>query len=271
MIVASDMDQLLVRGVDPTADLGRPSEVHRSALERRQSSRGQLLSIGRGISLSIDLELVTENRADPFTREVEEGVVRQADDRRMSRLGSIVDAHDVVRGERVDDFDLELAGIALFAVGARPPENDRHPAVDLMCSGVPETLVEPTRASVEVVGSLVAGQLVPPAGELEPSAGDAVRVPADDRAEVCVRRREISLERSKPEDDVCPNAASVGHFERLDDAAVGEHREACRRARQDETVDRLPIRRDAKGRGFDLQRPVPSCQRSRSHSICRAW
>ena len=75
-------------------------------------------------------------------------------------------------------FDVELAGIAFFAVGAGVASARARPSAHR--PGLPDDFVEALDAAVEVVGGVVGGEGVFLAVEGELALGDAVAVAADE-------------------------------------------------------------------------------------------
>src|SRR5260221_5070754 len=86
--------------------------------------------------------------------------------------------------EGVADTRGERSGIAFFPVRARVTQRHSHPAVALKRLARPHDLVETAVPAVQAVGPVVAGEVEPPAAERELPVGDAIRVAADDGAEV---------------------------------------------------------------------------------------
>ena len=106
--------------------------------------------------------------------------------------GLILHLEFIVVGQAVGDLVGELAGIALFAVGAHVREDGADGVLRLDRLGLPDDLVESLQAAVQVVGAVVDGQRIFLAVEGELALGDAVGVAADGGAEV---RRGTSLSR----------------------------------------------------------------------------
>jgi hypothetical protein len=104
-----------------------------------------------------------------------------------------------VLGDAVAGGDLNPAGVALLTVWRDVVQRERVLRPGL---GGPAHLVERSLgAAVEVVWRVVAGELVPSAGELEGAVGDAVGDATDGRPEVGVGVGLVPGDRTEPEDD----------------------------------------------------------------------
>ena len=107
---------------DALADAVRRREVQPGALDRRQLAGRYQAGVRGRVAIGIQLQHVIEHRA--AARQVEVGMVREIDRRRLVRRGLVVDAQFVVVGQRVGHFDGERAWIALFSVRAGEAEFD---------------------------------------------------------------------------------------------------------------------------------------------------
>ncbi len=138
--------------------------------------------------------------------------------------------------EAVRDEDVEVSRESHLAVRA-PVREPEHCARGL--DDVPHPRVESVRAAVEAVLPVVAVDLVDDAVEPKPRFSNAVRIPADGRAEVVARVPDVSGERVEPEADV----RVVGE-ERLQGGAVRDDRSlGAARIAEREQVDGLPAGR----------------------------
>ena len=147
----------------------------------------------------------------PSPRQVEVRVLRQVHDRGLVGGGGVLDDQLVLRRQQVGHGRLQRARIALVAVGRRhaPLDADRAVARDLLA--LPDVLVEPAHAAVEVVRPVVRGELVGLAVERERGAADAVRVAPDHVAEERVRVALVARERVEAERHVGVRSRPVGH------------------------------------------------------------
>ncbi|MCL2448100.1 MAG: hypothetical protein FWD17_04040, partial [Polyangiaceae bacterium] len=97
---------------------------------------------------------MVEHRPRGVSRQVEVAVVCEIHDRVAIGRRRVVDGERVV-GQRVDDGDFEVARIAAVAVGARVRELEVQGFGLGDGPGVPEDLVEPLGAAVQMVRGLV--------------------------------------------------------------------------------------------------------------------
>ena len=129
------------------------------------------------------------------------GMVHEVDDRGGVGRGRHLD-HQFAGGcEGVGRLRDETAGIALVAVGRDHLELDRRSAIGAPRRGLPELLVEPHDAAVEVVGAVVGGERVRSAVEGERAGGDAVGAAAAGRAEIRMSLQ-VAVERVEAEHHV---------------------------------------------------------------------
>jgi hypothetical protein len=142
---------------------------------------GQLGFVGGQEPVGAQGEYVAEDVAF-HAAQVEVGMVGQVHDGGLIGGGPVVNTQGVVALQRVGYFHRQRARVAFFAVGGRvgQPEG-RCGAVE--GRGRPELFVEAHAATVDVVAAAVGGELVGLAVQREGAAGNAVGVPANDRAQ----------------------------------------------------------------------------------------
>ena len=211
------------------------AEVERRAGHGVQRAGRDQGRVDRRVAVGVDPQLVVFDRARALAREVEVGVVGQVHHGRLVGGGRVVHLQPVAIVERVDDGHRQPAGEPALAVRAHARELHADARARPHRFTRPHVLVEALEAAVQRVRPVVGVERVGDAVEREPRAADAVAVAADDRAEVRVRRRvgraRVAGDRVEAERDVRLAPAPVGHDQLLDDAAVGEDRDASCRGR----------------------------------------
>jgi len=248
VIVALAVLELWIVLIDARADRRRLPEVERRPLHRREGAGRDQRVADRCIAIRVDPQLVAENVARSVAAEVEVAVLRQIDRRRLVAGRRIVDDQLVLVSQGVGHAHAEVAGIALFAVGARAGEGDAVGVLERF--GRPHHLVEADVAAVQVVRPVVGRELVGLAVERELPLGDPVAVAADDRAEEGRRRiADVAVQRVEAEHDVADLSAAIGRLQTGNDAAVadGLDRDAVGIGER-EHLDGLPIGRLAEWR-----------------------
>ena len=221
VVVAVTELELGIRLVDVLADGFGAAEVEGGACDGEDLSAGDEVPVDGGEAASVELEDMAEDVTLAFALEVEVAVLAQVDGGGLVGLGLVEDVEFVAFLEFVADPDLEVAGVAFFAVLGEVAEDDVPWALFF---DLPEDAVETAQAAVEVVGAVVGGEGVAPVADAEAALGDAVGVAADDGAEVgVVGGVQVVLGLGEAEDDVGGLALPVRDLEREDDGAeVGD-------------------------------------------------
>ena len=248
-----------------------PIARRRAEVERRAGDAGQLAGRDqalhdRRVAVGVDLHHVAVDGADALAGEVEVGVLRDVDRRRLVGLRVVVDDQRVGVGERVGHRQLQRAGVALVAVLAGQRELQRGAVGALDRRRRPHQLVEALEPAVQRVDAVVGGELVGLAVERERRAADAIAVAADDGAEVR-RVLHVVLDAVVAEDDVAERAGLVRHLQRHDDGAVvgDPHLDAVRVGQRVE-IDGGAVGEGAEaalGHGRLRQRPARPAARAR--------
>ena len=127
---------------------------------------------------------MAEDGAGGVAGQIQVGVIGQVDRWGAVRDGLVLDAEGVVVGELVQDLSGELPWISLLSPSAYIIEAHGGPRVTASRLGIPESLVEATDTTVEVVGGQIGGELVVDPVEVEAGIGDAVGDAPDSTAEV---------------------------------------------------------------------------------------
>jgi len=179
-------------GLDRVADAApRPplgAEIERRALHRREDARGDARRVDRQVAIGRHRQLVIGDRARGLAGEIPIRMVHEVHDRRRVGRGRHLDPQFAGGRERIDAAGREPAGVALVAGRRDDFQFDRRAPFGRPLRRLPELLVEPGRAAVEVVGAVVRRQRVVVAREREPAAGDAVGDSAACRPEIRVLR-----------------------------------------------------------------------------------
>ena len=187
----------------------------------------------------------------PLAREVEVGVLRQVDMRRLVGRRAVFDGELVARRQRVGDRCAQGARVAFLAIAAHVREGDADVAAALERLRAPHHLVEPLVAAVQVVVAIVGREVEVAAVDREAPFRDAVAVAADDGAEVA-RPCEVALEVVESQRDVAEAARAIARADRHQDRAVRDraHLRAVH-VRQREDLDGGAVRRGAERRARD--------------------
>ena len=236
------------------ADRLHHGEVERRSRHRRDLARGDERRVDRRVALRGEHQQVAEDVSGAVAREVPVGVVREVHDRRLVGGRAHVDLELVGVRQRVDDRRVDIARVALLAIGRAVGEGDARAGVGHLRLALPHHLVETLRAAVEVVRAVVGRERVLLAVDREAALGDAVRAAAGGAAEVLGARHIVRGARAA-EPHIVELAAGVGRLERHDDRAVvadlGLH--AARVAERPEVdglaVDGAPVLLRDLGRG----------------------
>ena len=200
------------------ARLARPAaEVKLGVRHVLDLTRGDHHVVHRRVRAAPQLDpVVPDRQAAVVSREVEVRVLREAHGggaicardhlSRESRVGS----GPIVGPHRVRHRDLHGAGEALVAVVGYVRQS--HAGSVLEHLGSPPRSVESLGPTVQAVGAVVRDQGVGLAVDGEPCARDAVRHPADDRAEVrAILGIVVAGEAVVTQHDVPSGARRIGH------------------------------------------------------------
>ena len=116
----------------------------------------------------------------PGPGQVEIRVVGQVENRRLVRLGDILNAQFVPVRQRVSHRHLEIAGEMLLPIQAQPGEAHRRRilAEHFRC---PELLVESLQPAVQGIRPVVFRQLIGFPVQGEAPFGDSIAIAPDDR------------------------------------------------------------------------------------------
>ena len=124
-----------------------------------QLAGGDQAAVDRRGLVGVDHHLMAQDVALPG--QVEVGVVRQVDHRFLVRRGGEVDLQAVVVGESVHGRDVQIAGIAFFAVLAQIVQLQGR-LLALAGLGFPHDLVVSLDAAVEMIRPVVGRQRCTP-------------------------------------------------------------------------------------------------------------
>jgi hypothetical protein len=163
-----------------------------------------------------------ENVAVPRAGQVEVAVVGEVEHRGFVGGGRVVDVQFVVVVQAIGDLGVQVAGEAHFTVLGQIAQ--LHPTeLVLDRFGFPHPLVETLGAAMQRVGTIVERYLVAFAVEFKGAASQAIAEAPDGRAE---KRRAalVALHVVKPRTTSSSLPCLSGTFQRLQHAAVGDHR-----------------------------------------------
>src|SRR5438067_10436387 len=159
VVVAFAVAELLVLGVDAPADRGRTAELERRAFDRRQLAGRNERRVDRREPIGVDRQLVPQDVAVPLAREVEVAVLRQVDWRRFVGRCVVADRQLARRREGAGHTRGHRAGVLFFAILARVGVGDADDAAAVDRRAAPQRLVEALDAAVQVIGTVVRGEL----------------------------------------------------------------------------------------------------------------
>ena len=174
-------DELIEIVVDVLTDARQLAQVHRRAGDVEDAAVRQGLSVGPGVLVSEDLNLLVEHRTRGKAVEVEVSVVGEVADRISIRDGLVADGELIVVRQRVEHMDRHIARVAALAISCMVSE--LHTLIRLLCR--PELLVEALEAAVDVilvVRARVEIELIRLAVNRHLAASDAVGMAADEAA-----------------------------------------------------------------------------------------
>lgn len=204
--------QLLVVGIDPSADGRRQPEIEGRALDRIDPAERHEGRIDRRIAVGGDRQHMVENRMLGVARQVEIGVIGHIDHRRTVGSRLVADVDGIVVRQPVDDLRRDGARESCIAVGRMQRQGERL-RIGPLC--LAETILPSVGPAVQTVAEVVHRQAHRVAVEHEPSAGDAVGITADRRAEI---RRDVAVivDVVEAEHHVAQHTRAVGHHDRDD-------------------------------------------------------
>jgi len=175
--------------------------------------------VGGSVVGSDEGDHVIEDGATVMPGEVEVTVMGQIAEGGSIGGSPVVDDQLVIVGEGVADGDREAAGVAFLAGGAGVTELDTGTDVVDKRFTPPEFFVKADRTTVQMMRSVVGGQLVFFAVEGENTSGNAIGTPANVGPEVRVALQ-IVLEFVKTQDDVGELTLLIGDVDFRNNAAV---------------------------------------------------
>ena len=179
VVITAGDGELLVLVFNAFSDGVRRAEIKRSPCDWRQVACGDEYLVHGSVAVRVDLDFMVQDGAIALTRQVEVGVVGQVQHRRLCGRGAVLD-FEVVTVQRVGDVRRQLAGVALVTV--RRNEGELHAIGQLLRA--PDAVIEAVGTAVQGLAVVVDGHVVRVAVDGEFALGNAVAVPANDRAEV---------------------------------------------------------------------------------------
>ena len=149
VIVSTPQLQLLIIVIDARADGRGPSEIQGRALDRAQFSGRNQGRVNRRETVGVDHELVPQNVAAAFAGQVEVAVMGKIEGCGFVGDGMLVQNELILIGQGVSDLDLEVAGIAFFAIRAGASQRHTGCLRVLERFRLPHYLVEPDSPTVQ--------------------------------------------------------------------------------------------------------------------------
>ena len=184
MVVASAVAQLRLVAADPGADGRRVAEIKRRSRHRsRRPGKRNGVGIDREKAIGENSQTVIEDvlaRRRAF--QIEETVVGQVDDRGAVGTGFKTDRQFGRPRQAIADADIQLARIALLAVGADIGERYARLGAFLNVGDLPQLPVEAVRPAMQRMPAVIGCQLHRSAVENEARVRDTIGVAADGRA-----------------------------------------------------------------------------------------
>ena len=219
MVVSGTILDLLVVGINVAANGLGGTEVERCALYFENLARGDRSLVDGQIEVSIDFadEVVDGRRGVGDAGQREESVRREVDDGLFVGGCHVFDNQLILIGKRVNNCDFYFTRKTFFAIGARVFKYKR---LVVHLTGIPHAGVPAALAAMQAVGTVVDGQLVFLAVELELTFGNAVAVAADERREVGFGRVDDILNIVVSLNDIGQSALAVGYHNGNDGASV---------------------------------------------------
>ena len=163
--------------------------------------------------------MVSENVAVALSGEVEIGVLGKIQRRGFVGGSFVIHNQLVVVGQRIGDFDFEVARVPLLAIFAQITVSNPDAFSILEFLGLPQLFVEAVDSAMQGVRTIILGQGIFHAVEGEGGVGDPVGVPPDDGAEVG-GVLQIPVNFVVAEDNVAQVAVLVRHSQRHNNATV---------------------------------------------------
>ena len=184
---------MLVILIDAGSDDGRTCEVEWRSFDTSQFASWNRESIDRSESIRSDHHLLLQNVSVALTREVEVSVIGQVEHGGFVGGRAVIDLEFVLVGQRVHDFDRQVAGKVFFSIFAQVGELERLTCAAGNIFGSPHPLVETT---MQMIVTVILGQRVSDAVKGEGGVRDSVRITSDGRADVGFAGR-VAVERCR--------------------------------------------------------------------------
>ena len=187
MIIAGAILELLVVGVNVLTNSLGSAEIERGVFHKTDFARRNTRVVDGQVVIGIDLafDVLYCRRRIGNTCQREESVVGQVDDGHFVCCGHVVDVELIVVVELIDNRHSHFSREAFLAVRT---DVFQHERLVVHLQGFPNLLVETMLTAVQAVGTVVDGQHVLLAVQLESSLADAVAVAADERGKIGLRR-----------------------------------------------------------------------------------
>ena len=187
VVIAHAIHNLLVcLVVDAVANGSGGAEVEWCALYCKHFACNCNIGIYGCKLVGVEHQHLVEAVLRTVAAEIEVAVVGQVQHCGLVCVSKIIDDQCIVFGQSIGYLYVQVAGIAVFAIGACCGELDD---LAVLLIGFPNAVVESNRATaMEAVGAIIDGQLICVAIESELTLGNAVAVTADEGTEVAALR-----------------------------------------------------------------------------------
>ena len=219
VVVAGAILDLLIVGIDVAAYGLGGGEVEGSALHLEHLAGGNGCLVDGQVEVGIYFHYLVQCLGGGVAQslQAEESVAGHVDYGLLVGLAAVVNHQFVVVGPGVAYRHAQLAGESLLVIGRHIAQHECL-LIDLLC--VPYSGMEAGGAAVQVVGTIVDGQLILLAVEVELALGNAVAVAADEGAEERLGAVDQAVDVVVALDDVGYVAVAVGHHNRNDGTTI---------------------------------------------------
>ena len=213
------MLNLLVVGIDVLTHGLRLAEVERCSLHEADFAGGNRCVVDGEIEIGVDLtDLVVDGGSgigDALQRE--ESVAGEVQNGLLVGLCHILDDEFVFIGESIYNRYFHLTGITLFTIRTYVLQ---YKCFIIHLKGFPNLGIPAFQTTMQGVGTIVDGELILLAVQLELAAADAVAIATDERREIRLGAVDDSFDGVVSLDDVGIVAVAVGNHNGYEGASV---------------------------------------------------
>ena len=219
VVVTGAILNLLIVGIDIAAHRLRGGKVEGSALHLEHLAGRYGCLIDGQVEVGIDFYNLVQRIGGGVAQslQAEESVTGHVDHSFFVGLAAIVDNQLVIVGPCVAHSHAQLAGEPFLVVGRHIAQHERL-LINLF--SIPDAGMETSGASVQVVGTIVDGQVILLAVEVELALGDTVAVAADEGTEERLGAVDDAVNVVVTLDNVGNVAIAVGYHNRNNGTAI---------------------------------------------------